>query len=74
MAEYKVPTKFIFAGTFSVTADSLEQAVEYVDKHCGLVLGGDIHSSLPDEAIDWDFLSHPEKVIDIDDTREVGGD
>ena len=34
-----------------------------VQKHCGLVIGGDIHSSLPDEDIDWDFSVHPEKQI-----------
>lgn len=58
--EYEVETKFVFSGKFYVKADSPEQAVEYINKHCGVVLGGDIHSSLPDEMVNWDFDVHPE--------------
>lgn len=60
---YTVPVKFVFEGQFFIKADSKEQAKEYADKHCGLVIGGDIHSSLPDEDVDWDFPVHPQKVI-----------
>lgn len=63
MAKFNVKTKFVFEGSFTVEADNKEQAREYIDKHCGLVLGGDIHSSLPDESIDWEFDSHPNKII-----------
>ena len=62
---YKVRTKFIFTGEFIVKAESKEQAKEYVEKHCGLVLGGDIHSSLPDEDVNWDFKQHPEKIVGV---------
>jgi hypothetical protein len=58
-----VKTLFIFDGTFSVKADNKSQAKEYVEKHCGLVIGGHIHSTLPDEDVDWDFPIHPEKII-----------
>jgi hypothetical protein len=34
-------------------------AAEYVEKHCGLVLGGTIHSSLPFDEVDWEFPIHP---------------
>lgn len=37
---YDVPTKFVFNGTFRIKAESQEQAEEYVQKHCGLVIGG----------------------------------
>lgn len=60
---YAVPTKFVFSGTFRIKAESQEQAEEYAEKHCGLVIGGDIHSSLPDEMVNWDFPVHPEKII-----------
>lgn len=63
MKEFEVKTRFVFEGVFNVKADSREQAAEYVQKHCGLVIGGDIHTTLPDEVIDWDFLVHPEKQI-----------
>jgi len=59
--KYEVKTKFIFSGIFTIEADSPHQAKDYVEKHCGLVIGGDIHTSLPDENCDWDFLVHPEK-------------
>ncbi|WP_010253554.1 hypothetical protein [Treponema primitia] len=61
--KYAIKTRFIFQGTFSVEAENKSQAKEYVEKHCGLVLGGDIHSSLPCEDADWDFPVHPEKII-----------
>lgn len=60
---YDVPTKFVFNGTFRIKAESQEQAEEYVQKHCGLVIGGGIHSTLPEEEVDWDFGVHPEKIV-----------
>ena len=59
--EYKIKTQFIFNGEFYINAESKAQAMEYVQKHCGLVLGGDIHTSLPCEICDWSFNVHPEK-------------
>jgi len=61
--EYVVETEFVFKGKFIVKAENKQQAEEYVKKHCGLVIGGDIHSSLPDNEIDWDFNTHPEKNV-----------
>lgn len=61
--EYSVKTKFVFEGTFTVKAHDKVQAREYVEKHCGLVLGGDIHTTLPDEIIDWNFSVHPQKIV-----------
>lgn len=60
---FRVDMNFIFKGFFEVKAQNAEQAEEYVKKHCGLVIGGDIHSSLTDEEITWDFQVHPEKQI-----------
>jgi hypothetical protein len=61
--KFAVKTCFRFTGTFHVKAHSKAQAKKYVDKHCGLVIGGTIHSSLPAEYMDWDFPVHPEKII-----------
>ncbi len=60
---YTVKTKFVFEGEFYIKAESKAQAREFVGKHCGLVIGGDIHTSLPDNVVDWDFNVHPEKII-----------
>ena len=60
---YTVPVRFVFRGEFKIQAASKAQAEEYAEKHCGLVLGGDIHSSLPDEMVNWDFPIHPEKIV-----------
>lgn len=59
--EYEVETQLVFTGKFYIKADSPEQAVEYINKHCGLVLGGDIHTSLPGEMVNWDFEVHADK-------------
>jgi len=60
MRRYAVKTRFMFEGCFFVCAENKEQAKEYVNKHCGLVIGGKIHSTLPDDKVDWDFPIHPE--------------
>jgi hypothetical protein len=60
--KYAVTTRFVFTGTFFVEAESKTQAKEYVDKHCGMALGGGIHSSLSAEDADWDFPIHPDKI------------
>ena len=59
---FAVPTKFIFKGIFFVEAKNTEQAREFVQKHCGLVIGGDIHTTLGTDDCDWDFDVHPEKI------------
>ena len=61
--QYSVKTQFVFEGLFIVTAHDKKQAKEYVEKHCGLVMGRNIHSTLPNDTIDWDFPIHPEKRI-----------
>lgn len=61
--QYTVKTKFVFEGEFYITAQSKEQAKDYVMKLCGLVLGGNIHTTLPVEVCDWDFNVHPVKIV-----------
>ena len=57
---YRVRTQYIFEGVFEVLADSKENARQKVLQDCGLVMGGSIHSTLPDEEINWAFSTHPE--------------
>ena len=57
---YRVQTQYIFEGVFEVLADSKENARQKVLQDCGLVMGGSIHSTLPDEEIKWAFSTHPE--------------
>ena len=57
---YKVRTRYIFEGVFEVSAESREEARHKVILDCGLVIGGSIHSALPDEEINWVFSTHPE--------------
>ena len=57
---YRVQTQYIFEGVFEVLADSKENARQKVLQDCGLVMGGSIHSTLPDEKINWAFSTHPE--------------
>ena len=63
MQIYNIKNKFVFDGYFYINAKSRQQAKEYVEKHCGLIIGRDIHSTLPDEDVDWDFPVHPNKII-----------
>ena len=61
---YRVRTQYIFEGVFEVVAESKEDARQKVLQDCGLVVGGSIHSTLPDDEINWAFDIHPNKQID----------
>jgi hypothetical protein len=63
MKQYAVKTRFSFTGNFFIKAESEAQAKEYAEKHCGLVIGGDIHSTLPNDEVDWDFPVHPVETV-----------
>ena len=59
---YRVRTQYIFEGVFEVVAESREEARKKVIQDCGTVMGGSIHSTLPDEEINWAFSTHPEVI------------
>ena len=60
---YSVPTRYIFEGTFKVEAESREEAKDKILKHCGMVMGSGIQTTLPDHEIDWVFCNHPCKQV-----------
>ena len=60
---YRVRTQYIFEGVFEVVAESKEDAQQKVLQNCGLVMGGNIHSTLPDDEINWAFDTHPEERV-----------
>ena len=50
MAKYDVRVRYTFEGTYKVVAED-----------CGLVLGGNIHTTRDDDEVtDWKFGSHPD--------------
>lgn len=57
---YRVRTQYIFEGVFEVVAESKVEARQKVRQDCGLIMGGSIYSTLPDEEINWAFSSHPD--------------
>ena len=70
---YRVRIRYIFEGVFEVVAESREDARQKVLQNCGLVMGGSVHSTLPDDEINfssnalnnsWAFDIHPDKKID----------
>jgi hypothetical protein len=60
---FTVTTKFVFNGVFIVKAESEKEAKKAVQNHCGLTIG-EIHSSLSQEDVDWEFDMKPEKVVE----------
>ena len=60
---YRVRTQYIFDGVFELIAESREEARKKVLQNCGLVMGGSVHSTLPDDEINWAFDRHPNKRI-----------
>ena len=57
---YIVRTQYIFEGVFEVVVENREDARQKVIHDCGMVMGGNIHSTLPDEEVNWAFSTHPE--------------
>ena len=69
---YRVRTQYIFDGVFDVVAGSKEEARQKVLQNYGLVMGGSIHCTLPDDEINfssnalnnsWAFDRHSNKRI-----------
>ena len=46
--------EYLFEGTYTVAADDRNEAHTMVTRDCGLVLGGDIHTTLDDDEVNWD--------------------
>ena len=57
---YRVRTRYIFEGVFEVSAESREGARQKVIQDCGMVMGGNVHSTLSDEEVNWAFSTHPD--------------
>lgn len=72
MGKYDVKVRYIFEGTYTVVAEDREEAESMVAEDCGLVLGGNIHTTRDDdEVLDWNFGVHPmSQVLSI---RQGGG-
>ena len=63
MKSYTVKTRFVFEGAFEVQAADRQEATRIVEKDCGVVLGGNIHTSAGKTVSYWNLPVHPEKVI-----------
>lgn len=64
MAKYDVKVRYSFEGTYTVAAEDREEAKRMVSEDCGLVLGGNIHTTRDDDEVtDWDFGCHPDMEI-----------
>ena len=63
MKKIEVKVRYLFEGTYTVAADDRNEARTMVTRDCGLVLGGNIHTTLDDDEIDWEFDVHPDMQI-----------
>lgn len=57
---YRIRTQYVFEGVFDVVAESREEARQKVIQDCGMMMGGTIHSTLPDDEVNWFFSMHSE--------------
>ena len=63
MKKIEVKVRYLFEGTYTVAADDRNEARTMVPRDCGLVLGGNIHTTLDDDEVDWKFDVHPDMQI-----------
>lgn len=52
MKKIEVKVRYLFEGTYTVAADDRNEARTMVTRDCGLVLGGNIHTTLDDDEVD----------------------
>ena len=72
MEKYDVKVRYIFEGTYTVVAEDREEAESMVAEDCGLVLGGNIHTTRDDDEVtDWKFSCHPD--LQVLSVRQRGG-
>ena len=72
MGKYDVKVRYIFEGTYTVVAEDREEAESMVAEDCGLVLGGNIHTTRDDDEVtDWKFGCHPD--LQVLSVRQRGG-
>jgi len=62
MELFTVKTEFIFTGNFSIRASTQKEANELALKQCGMN-SGEIHSTLDDKDVNWNFDMTPEQKI-----------
>ena len=60
--KFRIPVIFSFEGEFFVAAPSHIEAEKYVQENCGLKIG-EIHSTLPEGDIGWNFNCHPARKV-----------
>ena len=63
MKKIEVKVRYLFEGTYTVAADDRNEARTMITRDCGLVLGGNIHTTLDDDEVDWKFDVHPDMQI-----------
>lgn len=64
MKRYDIRVRYSFEGPYTVAAEDRDEAKKMVNDDCGLVLGGDIHTTRDDdEVLEWDFCIHPDTRI-----------
>lgn len=74
MTKYDVKVRYAFDGTYTVAAEDRDEARNMVSEDCGLVLGGNIHTTRDDdEVLDWNFGIHPDmQILSITERRKSG--
>lgn len=61
MKKYDVKVRYAFEGTYTVAAEDRDKAKRMVSEDCGLVLGGNIHTTRDnEEVLGWNFGIHPD--------------
>ena len=63
MKKIEVKVRYLFEGTYTVAADDRNEARTMVTRDCGLILGGNIHTTLDEDDVDWEFDVHPDMQI-----------
>jgi hypothetical protein len=70
METFEIPVRFVYNGVFEIKADNLQEAMDNVIHNYGMC-GCNIHSTLNNDRVDWEFPTHPDKEICVSDAIEL---
>jgi len=63
MPKYKVGVQYSLIGHYVIEADDMHEAYMKAMNDCGCVVSNGIHSSLPDDEVNWDFPVHTDEKV-----------
>ena len=71
MKRYDIRVRYSFEGTYTVAAEDRDEAKRMVNDDCGLVFGGDIHTTRDDDEVRGDIIDAIRQLLHAHCVKEI---